>query len=313
MKNICIILLFFFSEFIYAQDIHYSQFDKTKSLLNPSMIASQNNDYEILLQRRSQWSSLTIPFNTFSLSFNAKDFYKSFSLGATVLNDVAGDSYFSTDGLGFTIANSIVRKDNSLAIGMQFALYQRSVNYENLVFLENEELKKTKFNFFDIGLGISNRKIIDSHSAFLVGVSAYHINKPKQSLSSNDNVILHIKYVFHSTYHTRFQSKFYISPTFYSSSQNQDKEFIIGSGLTYKLTDEVNLKSGIYSRIKDAVFLTLGIQKENIEAIISYDITLSSLANASSYMGGLEFSISYGWSILNEGHELNQKICPKYL
>ena len=313
MIRICIIALFLFSEFIQAQDVHYSQFDKTKSLINPSLIANQNEDYELQLQRRSQWSSVTVPFNTFSLSFNAKEVYKTFSVGATILNDVAGDSHFSTDGLGISLVNSFSTKENSLAIGLQTALYQRRVDYEDLVFIANENFQNTKFSFFDIGLGISNYKIVDRNSAFLVGISSFHLNKPKQSLVSNDQVVLSPKYVLHSTYFTKLSPKIDISPPFYASSQNQDKEFIIGSGISYKLNDEVNLKSGIYTRIGDAFFVTLGMQKANLEAIISYDINTSSLANASNSMGGFEFSISYGWSIVKETKEVKQKICPKYL
>ena len=313
MIKICIIVLFLFSEFIQAQDVHYSQFDKTKSLVNPSLIANQNEDYEIQLQRRSQWASVTTPFNTFSLSFNAKQVYKTFSVGATILNDVVGDSRFLTDGLALSLVNSFNTKNNSLAVALQAALYQRSVNYDNLIFLENENLQNTKFSFFDIGLGASNYKILNRNSALLIGISSYHLNKPKQSLISNDKVVLSPKYIFHSTYYTNVSSKIDIFPTFYASSQNQDREFITGSGLTYKLNDKVNLKSGIYSRIKDAFFVTLGMQKRNLEAIISYDINTSTLANASNSMGGVEFSISYSWSIIKEKKEAKQKICPKYL
>ena len=313
MIRICVIALFLGSKFIYAQDVHYSQFDKTKSLANPSLIANQNMDYEIQLQRRSQWSSITTPFNTFSLSFNAKEIYRNLSVGATILNDVAGDSHFSTDGLALSLVNSVNTKEGSLAISLQTALYQRSVNYDNLIFLENEELQNTKFSFFDIGLGASHYKRLENNSALLVGISSYHLNKPKQSLVSNDQVVLSPKYILHSAYYTSVGPKIEISPTFYASSQSQDKEFIIGSGLTYILNEEVNLKSGIYSRIKDAFFVTLGMQKANLEAIISYDINVSTLANASNSMGGFEFSISYGWNIIKEKKEVKQKICPKYL
>jgi len=106
MTRACIIAVFLLSEFITAQDIHYSQFDKTKSIVNPSLIANQKKDYEIQLQRRSQWSSVTVPFNTFSFSFNAKQIYKTFSLGGTILNDVAGDSRFLTNGLSLSLVNS---------------------------------------------------------------------------------------------------------------------------------------------------------------------------------------------------------------
>lgn len=313
MTRICIIILVFFSEFIHAQDVHYSQFNKTKSLINPSLIAIQNEDYEIQMQRRSQWSSVTTPFNTFSLSFNAKHLYKTFSAGVMVLNDVAGDSHFATEGLALSLIRSFNTKENFLAVALQAAFYQRSVNYDNLIFLEDEGLQSTSFSFFDIGAGLSNYKTLGPNSAVVIGASYYHLNKPKQSLVSNNQVVLNPKYVFHSSYYTGLSSRVEISPSIYSSIQNNDKEVIIGSGIAYKLNNEINLKSGIYNRIKDAVFITLGIQKGAIEATLSYDINTSTLANASNSMGAFEFSISYGWSIPKEKKEIKQRICPKYL
>lgn len=313
MTSRFIILLLLLSESIQAQDTHYSQFDKTKSLLNPSLIAMQDEDYEIQIQRRSQWSSVTTPFNTFSLSLNAKDIYKTVSLGGTILNDFAGDSHFSTDGLIFSLANSFKLKNNLVAASLQTAFIQRSINYDKLVFLESENLNNTKISFFDIGLGVSNYKRIDSNFAFLAGISAYHLNKPNQSLNSNDEVVLNTKYIIHVTTYIKMNTKIEISPNSYVSMQNQQKEFIIGSGVAYKLNNEIILKSGAYNRLNDAFFLTLGMQKENLEVMISYDINTSTLANASNLMGGFEFSISYDWSIIKDKKEEVQKICPKYL
>lgn len=305
--------MLFFSKYILSQDVHYSQFDKTKSLINPSLIANQKNLYEIQLQRRSQWSSVTTPFNTFSISFNAKDIYKNISTGATILNDVAGDSHFSTDGISISLAKRFTTKDNFLAASLQAGVYQRSINYENLIFFENEVLENLNFLFFDIGFGISNYKKIDRNSAVLLGFSLFHLNKPEQSLITNSTARLNQKYILHSTYYNTLTSKIDISPAIYISSQSNDNEIIIGSGITYKLNKEINLKSGFYSRIKDAFFLTLGLQKSDLEAIASYDINTSSLTNASNARGGVEFSIKYSWDIIKEPKKEEQPICPKYL
>ena len=110
-----------------------------------------HKNYQIDLQRRSQWSSVTTPFNTFSLSFNIKEFYKGFYSGATILSDVAGDSRFSTDGLLVSLGNKFEIKENNFSVGLQTSFYQRAVSYDNLIFLENEELENTKFSFFVIG------------------------------------------------------------------------------------------------------------------------------------------------------------------
>ena len=121
------------------------------------------------------------------------------------------------------------------------------------------------------------------------------------------------KYVFHCTYYSSISSKIDISPVIYISLQNRQNETIIGSGLTYKLNDQVNLKSGIYNRIEDAKFMTLGMAKANLEAIISYDINISTLSNASNFAGGFEFSIVYAWDIIKKTNKNQEKICPKYL
>ena len=115
-------MLFLFSLNLKGQDVHYSQFDKTKLLINPSLISNQYNDYEIQLQRRSQWASVTKPFNTFSLSVSTKNIYKNISLGAMILNDVAGDSDFSTDGVSLSFAKAFSRKENLFSISLQTAL-----------------------------------------------------------------------------------------------------------------------------------------------------------------------------------------------
>ena len=88
--------------------------------------------------------------------------------------------------------------------------------------------------FLILHLGVSNYKIIDNKSSLMLGFSAYHLNRPNQSFISTKEALLKPKYVFHSTYYSRINSKTDISPTLYSSSQSEDYEIVIGSGFTYK-------------------------------------------------------------------------------
>ena len=305
--------MYFVSFKICGQDVHFSQFMETKSVVNPALIGFQDEDYQAHFQRRSQWSSVTVPFNTFSISLNAKNVYQNLSVGATFLNDVAGDSHFSTDGLSFSIINSFDSKNNLFSLALLSGFYQRSVNFSNLIFLEHENINNTNFIFFDIGIGTSNFRKIDKNSAFLVGASAFHLNRPNQSLIGSDEIYLQPKYVVHATYFNELTNKIIITPTFYFSSQLSDKEMIVGTGFSYKVRKELNLNLGSYSRLHDALIVSFGLQKENLEVNISYDINTSTLANASNNIGGFEFSVSYGWSIMKEKKEFEQKFCPKYL
>ena len=93
MRKLIFFFCILFSGTMLAQDVHFSQFHFSKSTTNPSLMHYQENDYEINLQRRSQWSSVSIPFKTLLISFNAKNLYKNISIGATLLNDEGGDAY----------------------------------------------------------------------------------------------------------------------------------------------------------------------------------------------------------------------------
>ena len=315
MKNTSFILLVLFLGRLQAQDSHFSQFEQTKSLLNPALISYQSEDYLFQLQRRSQWQSVTTPFNTLTLSFSAKNVFNGLSAGATLLDDIAGDSRFSTKGLIFSLANPVfTAQDNIVTMGIQTSFYERSINYDELFFLETEYFEISKINFFDIGLGLSSYKVFAKKSALLLGFSIYHLNRPKQTLSLGAHSLLPQKYIFHSRYYMSLNPKIDLSPKIYFSSQSTDMELIIGSGFSYKLTNDINLRSGLYSRLNDAIFATLGMQKSNFDVMVSYDMNTSTLASASNYMGAFEFSISYSWSVVRDNKELkNNIVCPKYL
>ena len=75
MRFLLFIILCFFSVNTSGQDIHFSQFKNAKLNLNPALSASIESDFQAILQRRSQWGSITDPFKTISLSLYAKELY----------------------------------------------------------------------------------------------------------------------------------------------------------------------------------------------------------------------------------------------
>ena len=239
--------------------------------------------------------------------------YKAVSLGAMILSDVAGDSYFSTDGFELSLVNSVKSKNNLFAASLQAGFYQRSFNYDELIFIQNEIAQNTNINFFDVGIGISNYKKITQKSSIIFGLSSHHLNRPTQSLTSEKKAILNTKYIFHSTYYNTINLKLDVSPAVYFSAQNQQIEFIFGSEISYMLNNEVKLISGSFIRMKDALFIILGVEKEKLQATISYDINISSLSIASNYAGAFEIAINYGWSTKKKNEKQKTIICPKYL
>ena len=75
MKNIKLFVSFFILNSALsisnAQDIHFSQYNETPSLLNPALTGTQ---YVIAASAiyKDQWRSVTVPYKTFGASYEMK-------------------------------------------------------------------------------------------------------------------------------------------------------------------------------------------------------------------------------------------------
>src|SRR5688572_6989714 len=80
-----------------AQDINFSQFYELPLLRNPALAGIYRGDLRVTSAFRSQWSSVTVPYQTQALGVETKfglgptsgDYI---SLGMQITNDIAGDS-----------------------------------------------------------------------------------------------------------------------------------------------------------------------------------------------------------------------------
>jgi len=312
------ILFFFLPYNSLAQDVHFSQFNETKALINPALVGYQDGDYKIQAQRKSQWGSVTVPFNTFSISLDVKNIFKSLSFGLQLLNDIAGDSHFKTNGLTLSLSHNIkVNSSNNISFGFLTGTYQRSIDYSSLVFNETENIPNNNIDFFDIAIGFVHEVELNISSTLISGVSLFHLNKPNQSLIGSDNIQLPINSKLHSSLIYYFNKKFQFKPTIYYSEQGESRELIAGSFLNYVLNNSsaeiIVLRAGIFNRINDAIISEIGVKIDNFDAMVSYDTNISSLNSASDYKGGFEFSIAYQWSVLKPVKSNEIKVCPKYL
>ena len=89
MKKQLIFFFFIIPVYLLAQDVHFTQFNKSTFFLNPSLLFIPEKDYNFSLQRRSQWNTVGDPFNTFVFSIERKNISAKNSLGLQFLNDVA--------------------------------------------------------------------------------------------------------------------------------------------------------------------------------------------------------------------------------
>ena len=316
MRNIAFILILFFGVNTWAQDVHFSQFKASSFLLNPALVGAQNNDYKATLQRKSQWASISVPFNTLSFSLERKDILPNHNIGVQFLNDIAGDSRFKTTGINLGYAKKIaLTADNLFSFGAGLGIFQRSIVFDDLVFNDPENLSNLNFIFPDVAIGIANFYTLNKNTTLESGIAFYHINKPKQSLTANDAIRLQQKMNMHMAINYTYTDNLSIQPKLLFAKQDTDKEFLLGCDVNYLLEGEQNilLKSGIADRLNDAVILYFGAEIEGLSCVVSYDVNTSSLTNASNNKGGFEFALVYQWKSKKKKKIVEQEICPKYL
>ena len=301
-----------------AQDLHYSQYFNSPLNLNPALTAYTQSNYRFILNNRSQWATVTVPYKSFSASFDMKlinrkkkgDFI---GIGIIVNKDEAGDSKYGTTQAGLSLSwvkalNK--RKNNLLSFGIQGSYYQRSIDYTQLYFPEqwngtssnigasnSEHFTVNQFTFFDVSAGVHWFWAASNKLKFNSGASFWHLNQPNQSLMDDNTSSLNIKYQAYSSAEITVDQPFNIIPTIYYARQGPYQEFIFGGRLYYKIHQDRKryfaLSTGAFLRNKDAVILYMGMDYKNLKLGATYDINMSSLSVASHYMGGMELSLRW--------------------
>ena len=318
MKQVIVVLCFIFCGCIYvnAQDIHYTQYYAGPININPAYASFYKGTQRYTLQNKTQWRSVTVPFNTLSASFDMPIKKRNikrdlFGGGISVNNDQAGDSKFGTTQMNFSFSYIRAFKNYQyISVGVQPGIAQRKIDYTALYFdnqwdgysynpalSNNEQFSKEKFFFFDFSFGLLWAKIKDKNNAIEAGMALSHLNKPKQSLFNNKDIRLDQKFLAHFNLKKEIKENLVICPGVLFMRQGTYNEIDLGSLIRYvQEPQEINYLSlfgGIYYRMADAFNLIAGVEYKNATVGISYDINASNLFPASRARGGLEISIIY--------------------
>ncbi|RLD40757.1 MAG: hypothetical protein DRI86_14690 [Bacteroidetes bacterium] len=322
--------IFFSYNNVDGQDIHFSQYMNSPLNLNPALTAYSRSSYRLTLNSRSQWASVTVPYQNISASFEAKIIKRKkqrnyLGLGVIFNKDQAGDSKFGTTqiGLSASFVKALKRNgSNIISIGIQSSYFQRSIDYTQLHFQDSwngisssplsgntENFSVSSYSFIDISAGAHWFVQANKRLKFNTGISVWHINKPQQTLMNSDTR-LNIKSQFYSEALINTDIPFDIIPSIMYSIQGPYQEYLLGVKFYSKFHENKKnyfaLTYGIYGRYRDALILYLGMDYKNIKFAATYDFNLSSLTIASNAMGGTELSVQ--WLIFKS--KKSKKISP---
>lgn len=329
MKKYILIITFFCSLNLLAQDIHFSQYYNTPLITNPALTGVFGGDQRAIIIYRNQWASVSSPYSTYGASFDMRMLDKkngNFSLGTglQVYKDVAGDTKFGATNVGLSLSGIIKMTDyQHLTIGVQGGFDQRSINNSSLIW-DNQytgstydpALSSNETN--DYNQGISNGDLntgvawvysssansITQNDVFSIklGMIYSHITKPSLNYGTyTEN--LHNKIGFNGDANISVKNTNYgFRPSFLYQKQGPAQEILIGTIIRYKmgfnskytgLLQQSALLIGVHSRIGDAIIPSIGYEIANWKLMFSYDANISNLANASNGVGGFEVTLIF--------------------
>ena len=319
---------------INAQDIHFSQFLSSPLTLSPGATGHFNGDYRIAANHRTQWRSVTIPYQTFGGSFDMRNSFnvRNLGTGIAIYNDKAGDSEFSTLMVNLSGSYTFsISKDSLhyLTGGIQAGVSQRTINYNKLYFdnqfngirydpnLSNgESFVREGYLKMNLNSGLAWTFIPKQRSRIMVGLTVFNLSKPKQTFYNDPSIKLDRRLALFGSAQIPAAEKIDILPSIHIMSQGKYKEYIGGSNLRYVLQNEFwkyrAIYAGAFLRARDAGYIVVGMEYNDLNVGISYDINTSGLRPASNKRGGLELSLIY---IFRKFEQFNtrHKACPTYI
>lgn len=330
MRKCLLVGIYFISlNLIYGQDIHWSQFNDNQLFQNPGNSGHFDGDFRFIGNFRDQWRSVTIPYNTFSISADAK--INRWGFGILMFHDQAGDGTFKTIETQGNISRSFkITKDSAHVIrpGINFGMNHRQLNWKNLYFDNqfngyyfdpslptNENYQTDRKTNFSLGTGLIYEWRQSNRVKLTAGFGAYNLNQPNQGFY-NLEIKRDIRYNSFVKGTLMLNENWDVLPSVQYSKQGIYREMILGSSGKYYLKSSKAVYRAIYLgawyRTKDAGYLSLGYDHNDLFVGISYDVNFSKLVPASNYRGGLEIAIRY---IIRKFKPKNiiHRVCPDYI
>jgi type IX secretion system PorP/SprF family membrane protein len=237
---------------------------------------------------------------------------------------VAGDASFGLTQGNLSLATFVpLNKKSFFSAGLQAGLAQRRLDQNKLIFPDQyngsgysqavssgNSLQQTSITYADMAGGFlwsysEEERGLDAYTKVKakVGFAAYHLNQPRQNFYSGFGR-LPIRYVLHADANIKLAYSYTaIVPFFLIQLQGPSSEIVAGSLIKYyfntssKYTGIVKRNAfayGLSYRSRDAVIVNLLMDwQETLCVILSYDVNISKLANASTARGGFEITLRY--------------------
>ncbi|WP_343667662.1 PorP/SprF family type IX secretion system membrane protein [Chitinophaga sp.] len=334
MKNIITFillcpLLFVMADRANAQsDPHFSQYYVYPSWLNPALTGAFDGDYRVSAIYRTQWGNISSPFATYGVAADITT-NKQFNIGASVLNQSAGDGgYNYTTGYAsasYTGVKLGANQTHRLVFGIQVGLIQRRFDASKLTFGDQwnpvtgynpgtpsaEALSRTSATSFDAGAGVLYYDAEPGKKYNIFGgFGVSHLTRPTDQFSASGDARFPMRFTGHAGVKVAINETFSITPNLLYLHQGNAEEKMIGAYGQMYVTPTVDFLLGVNYRFKDAIAPHAGFTYGGFTLGASYDINTSDLGKIARGSNSFEISLTWIGRKLFKTPEV-EFVCPR--
>ena len=299
-----------------AQDTRVAQSYANPLRINPAIMGI-NTDLKFVFNYRSQWASIGNGYKTLSFTGMCPVFINSgkskLDIGVSAFEDKAG-AFSTFDGVISLDYNLEIAKNNFLTVALLAGMVQKSLNLNGQTFDHQyvngsydasnaiqESFSKSETHP-DVGFGfmwfLNPDRKTSPLNAF-AGLSAYHLNKPNETLLAG-NAALPVKYGCQAGVKIFGANKIDFSPNFRMTMQAGNSEVALGTYMDYNFTENSKLVLGAWYRMHDAFAVLLGFEHKNFTIGYSYDMINTTLSKVAPVVNAHELTLSLKFSRLSK-------------
>lgn len=326
---------------VFGQDPHFSQFFASPLTLNPAFTGKFDGVWRLAANHRDQWPSIPKAYVTTSASFDFPILKKKipegdvFGVGISGVSDASANNALKLNYGSVSLSYHKALDDesyNTIGAGFQANYASMVLDVTKLTF--EDELQQNGFaagtsgeylgtnpvtgnnkNYFEMNAGLLYSGSSNGENNYYLGVSLYHINRPKVSLRKDNTIsnwYLSNRVTIHGGGSFPISDRLGVNISVIEQLQNKASETVLGGALSINANGDdenpTNLYLGSWLRINDAIIPYLGLEFNGLRIGASYDVNTSDLKTATQNRGGTEFSVIY----IKKPKESKGIPCPKF-
>jgi type IX secretion system PorP/SprF family membrane protein len=331
-KILVVAVLVMISGFLKAQDPHFSQFFASPLTLNPAFTGKFDGQWRLAVNHRDQWPSIPKAYVTTSGSFDfgiLKDKIPAndvFGVGISGVSDASANSQLKLNYGSISMSyHKALDEDgyNTIGAGFQGTYSSLVLDVSKLTF--EDMLRQNGFtgttndiiyngtnqNYMDLNAGVLYSGSTNGQNNYYLGVSMYHINRPKVNFK-DQSWYLTGRLTVHAGATLPISDNLSLNASAIHQMQSKASETIVGGALTMLANGDpdnpTNVFLGSWFRFNDAAIPYVGLEFGGLRIGASYDVNISSLKAATANRGGSEFSLIY----IKKKTESKGIPCPKF-